>query len=430
MTSGHDSTPSNSARSRRIFVAFVLCVALLALTLPLIVTDRPGHRGEYDQTKFHLPTIRTFSQQWPHFDFSDYLSATTPGYHVAIAAVDRFITHKVLILKLVGLLFALGLVATLGAAVARRAGAAEAIFLSLPFICSMYVISAAAWLSPDNAGWWGVLCILLIALRPRVDVWTYLLASVGFLALVLVRQSHIWVAVPLVLSAWLGSDSLPASEHRLKNSASRALAMLLCLLPAVAALAWFVMLWHGLLPPNQRKIVGGINLSAPALSLATTGAIGIFFFPLILHQLTSRTRAIRLAALGAAGGFVVSVLPPTTFNYSAGRYSGLWNLTPHAPAFHGRSALIVGLATLGGALIAIWLSLLPRRERCIWITAILAFGLAQIGSFKAFQRYDEPLILMAAAIGCAAMVRTAPRAAWIGPVLLCGLLLAVTYFSI
>ena len=36
--------------------------------------------------------------------------------------------------------------------------------LCLPLAASLYVISSAVWLLPDNAGWWGVLGLMLYRL--------------------------------------------------------------------------------------------------------------------------------------------------------------------------------------------------------------------------------------------------------------------------
>ena len=79
----------------------------------------------------------------------------------------------------------------------------------LPLVCSLYVLSSGAWLLPDNAGWWGVAGLLVLGFRQRVDGWSVAGSGLVLLALVLVRQIHLWVAVVPVV----GSLDLKALAH-------------------------------------------------------------------------------------------------------------------------------------------------------------------------------------------------------------------------
>ena len=62
---------------------------VLAWIAQVVVIFGVGYRGPalYDEQHFHLPTIRTFAEQLPMPDLSDYLVATSPGYHLVMAAV-------------------------------------------------------------------------------------------------------------------------------------------------------------------------------------------------------------------------------------------------------------------------------------------------------------------------------------------------------
>lgn len=408
-------------------------LAFLASVAPLILAGfdqgppETNHtRAGYDQSSYHYPAIDKFARQWPHFDFSDYSAAMTPGYHLVLAAVDRFISGDLRTLRFAGALFSVGLLATLAAALGRSGSLAVAGLLCLPLACSLYVYSSAAWLLPDNAGWWAVLMVLLIALRPRVNGWTYLLGGAAALALVLCRQSHLWVAAPLCAAAWIGGEREDSpSLQSVAGNWGRLTLMAAALVPAVAAVAWFASRWHGMTPPSQRPLVGGANAAGPAIALAVVGTLGLFFLPLF-PPVVRRRQLPALAAAGMVIGLVIGALPVSTYSVDQGRFSGVWNAVIWAPTFCDRSPIIIGSSMLGGIVLALWLAALPRRERWIWATAVVAFGAACVATRDAYQRYDEPLVLIGAALSARHVAQRAPRWAWAGPAVLALILAGIT----
>ncbi|MDB5301275.1 MAG: hypothetical protein JWO87_2938 [Phycisphaerales bacterium] len=429
-----DSSPRCAVRTRgssarRVVVAGIVVLLFLLLATLIVRGGRPNSRAAYDEQTYHLPTIRQFQHQWPHIDFSDYASATTPGYHLAIAMAGRALHAGPATLRWIGAAFTIGLLATLAIAVGRRAGPGTTIVLCLPVVCSLYVLSSGVWLLPDNAGWWGVLGVLLIALRPRVDRWTYWLGGTAVLALVMVRQIDLWVAAPLCAAAWLGEAS-PRGAALIEPSRGgvrRLISMLLALVPALAALGYFFQLWHGMAPPQQQRLVGGGNPAAPATALAVIGGFGLFYAGYVWSGMTQNVgRTVGWALAGAACGALVGVLPCTVYDEVAGRFSGVWNLARHLPYVCGRSPLLVALSIIGGAVVAIWLAALPVRDRIICAVAAVAFLVAQAAGHYAFQRYYEPLVLMAAAVTVVRVKESPVRWAPLGPLLLAALLGAIT----
>src|SRR5215218_6469406 len=192
------------ARPRPELTAAALAALFLALAVPLILRFQGYTRATWDQDAYHLPTVVKFDREWPRPDFSDYPSATTPGYHLVLAAVRRVSGADHRALRVAAALFTAGLLATFGWSVGRRVGPWTAVAVGLPLACSAYVFSSGVWLLPDNAAWWGVLGMLMVALRPRADWRTYAGGGAILLAVVLVRQLHLWTAAVLVVAAWLG----------------------------------------------------------------------------------------------------------------------------------------------------------------------------------------------------------------------------------
>lgn len=368
----------------------------------------------------------------------------TPGYHLLMAGVYRA-THSVLDLKFVNALITVGLLITLALAVARFAGPLAGIVLCLPFLCSQYIFTSGVWLVPHNPAWWCVLLVLLISLRPRVDRATYVLGGLFLLALVLFRQIHLWAAAPLWVAAWLGSekpDSNPISPEPVNTPAKacpwlRLAWMTLWILPAVIAVAFFLHLWHGTVPPMQRKDVAGGNPAVPALFLALTGIYAIFFgttFPWkAAFAKAQRSRSVGAMIVGLVIGLLAGILPHTNYSQKEGRWGGLWHAVPHLPVIHNRSILIIGLAALGGTLLALWIVTLPRRPRWIILAAFAGIIAANCAASQAWQRYDDPFLLMMFPLMAVRLPRAAEQWKYqrlAGPLLLAALIAATTALTL
>jgi hypothetical protein len=402
-------------------------------------------RAAFDQEAFHLPTIVKFVYEWPRPNFADYPSPTTPGYHVALAGVSRFL-GDLRSVRLVAALFTVGLLVTYGAVVGGRVGVWTGLCLALPLACSLYVFSSGAWLLPDNAGWWGVLGMLLIALRHRVDWRSYLGAAVVLLATVLVRQTHLWTAAPLVVAAWLGPG--PRAPRGVADadatvgeapSARLGRAALACAAtaPAALVLVWFFRLWHGAMPPSPRSFNSGVNPAAPAMVLAVLGIVGVFYVGFLAPRREVLARWWPALAAGFVVAAIIAAVPHTNYDEDAGRSSGLWELTQRLPSYGGRSPLVIGLAAWGGVVLAAWTIALPIRTAWVFLTACVAFIAAHTAMHEAYPRYYEPFAVIL--FGLAAVrvrsdwvaeggaTRTAtPSWAGAGPLLLAAFLAYVT----
>ncbi len=373
----------------------------------VILSGNTRGRGAHDQVNFHLPAILRFAEQWPRLDYSDYLSATTPGYHTLLAAVARFVSDSPQALQFVGSLFTVALLVLLGLA-CRSAGRA-ALLLVMPAAASMYIFYSGVWLLPDNAGWLGVLAALLLALRGRIDALTIVGGGVLLAALVFVRQSHLWAAAALWAGAWLGArdaddaepfDAMGDAHALLRDPARRAARTALAMaatVPAVLIVLYFHRLWGGLTPPTFQERHTGGNPAAPAFILSLFGAFSLFYAGFLAPAAAEVLRRHRLLlSLAVVAGLAAALLPETTYNTDAGRYSGLWNLVQRAPVvMEGRtSTLILLLAPLGACAVLVWIVALPRRERWIMFASVVAFTAAQVASYKLWQRYTEPLLLV------------------------------------
>lgn len=442
MTSDSCQTADARAACRRCWLAAGAVTAIfLAFAVPLILIDHQLGRGYVDQRDHHHVVIQRFAREWPAFHFSDYESMTTPGYHVLLAGALRAVSDDIRFLRLMGSLFTVGLLATLACALARRMPAANAVALCLPVVCSVYVFSSGIWLLPDNAAWWCVLGVILVALRNEIDARTYLLGGIALLALVWMRQIHIWSAAVLWMAAWIGAASnqqadpiLPALLGADRRAAfQRSAWMFIATLPALITVWAFHHLWGGFTVPMYQHFVAQPSGSAPAVIFALFACFGLFYMPYVLPRWRGldRTAAWRMILIGAGFGMLIGALPATSADRAAGRHSGIWYLVNYAPVLADRSLLMIALSTAGGGLIGLWFAALGGRDRWIFLVALGAFIAAQVPGARAWQRYYEPFLLILLAVFASRMIRPTDRdersrGKIAGPLMLAALLACVT----
>lgn len=426
----------------RRFIPWTALVFLMA-AVAVILSGLNRGRGQFDQQFFHEPTIRQFADQWPHFDLSNYLSATTPGYHLVMAGAARYLTGSLVGLKLISALFTFALLWVLERAAWERCGrrSLHATLLCLPVACSMYVFFPGVWLQPDNVGWLGVLVMLLIALRTKWDEVSLLGGAITLMLQVWVRQSHVWAAGLLWLGAWLGGDDQswrPIASLGVRRF-GRMIAALAASAPALACLAWFAAMWGGLTPPGpgdwfHKQHDAGPNPATPAFVLSLVAVFSVFFGAWLWPGLIELLRRHKAALAGAmVAGVILAAAPITTYKYEE-RATGLWNLVRIINPIAGRtSPLILILAPLGAIALTCWLVRLPRRDAWVYGLGLAGFTLAQSANSNAWQRYFEPMLLMLMALMAATIGVPTPRArrlGWLGPAALALLGVLITAITL
>lgn len=419
---------------------------LALLTLPWMITNPEGTRAAFDQREFHWPVIERFARDFPAVDLRNYESATTPGYHLVLATVKAIGVESLVAIKAVAWLFGLALCGAAAAAVstARDRWWVGAIAV-LPLACSSYVQHSAAWLLPDNAGWLGVALLVAMALRRPLTVRTLVAAGVTLVALVWVRQIHIWAITPIWVAAWLDATAsrsgrvtdLPPIEPRgelgwlFSHPRARAIGLLMAIafsLPAFGVLAWFHSLWGGLVPPMfQQQHGAAFRAAAPMFGMALLGVFGVFYVgwwgPALLdayRRASLRTRLLYASVPIAMA--IATAIPRKGFSTEEGRFSGLWRVVQLVPEVAARSPLLILLAAAGSIVAMGLFAMLERRERWIIAGAWLGFLAAQSVNPMVWQRYFEPFVLLVLAVSVthpslAARSRIA-RWASVGPIAL------------
>lgn len=395
-TDSHAGTPTPKRRD----VAVLVTIGLAMLVCwSVILSGNLAGRGAADDLHYHWLAIIQFAQQWPSPDLGDYASATTPGYHLLLAPLlNAGMGHTGV--QLVASIWTLALFGLLSWYCSATLGRSAAVFM-LPILASMYVLFPGIWLLPDNAGWLVVLVIVLLTLRTESGWMSWALSGVLLCVLVWLRQVHIWVAGPIWLAAWLGCrDQTPsdlASFFRAQtlSRVGRVLIAMGFTIPGLIALAWFLEIWGGLVPPSFQNMHQGPNLATPGFMLVQVAILSVPFVPMLrlrVHDVWAHHW--RWALFVGLIGLLLGIWPHSGYSYEQGRYGGWWNIIAKLPQVADRSPIFVVLSLLGALCLLLWLSLASRRDIWIWVGVLIAFTLAQSANHASWQRYHEPMLLM------------------------------------
>ncbi|HED53386.1 MAG TPA: hypothetical protein ENJ00_04205 [Phycisphaerales bacterium] len=430
----------------------------LAWIAQIVVIFGVGYRGPalYDEQHFHLPTIRSFAEQLPAPDLSDYLVATSPGYHLVMAAVERALALPDQGLRLIGGQFAVLAVVLLAWWFGRRVAWWLAVALAVPIWISPYFFASSVLALPEGAAWLGVFVILMLALRPRVSASQLGLMGLVLVVLVAVRQIHLWAAATIWLVGWLGPNQNPEpdrlvprfAELQIRKRIPPTVLSVAVTLPAFVLVAYFFRLWDGAVPPTfqtggaANTIEGaaehtGFNPATPALVFATFGAFGPFFalglVGPIRRALAARESSRWLPILFGLVGLMLAVVPATGFDEAAGRWTGLWTVAGRLPTVADRSVLIAALAGIGGVVLGAMLLAVSSRDRLVLLGSLVAFTTAQSANHQSWGRYVNAFVLVVLAMMVALAVGRTQKVRWwvvLGPGVLGFFLLAGTAYRL
>ena len=398
--------------TRDVLIASAIAGCAIAIpALWLVLTGNNIGRAAADSIMYHERVIRAMIFQFPEFDLRNPLTTTTPGYHIILATVGRFLSDSGTALRLTSVVIGTAFVCLVAGWSARRRGALDGTLLALPLACSLYVLGSTAWMLPDNLAWLLIAVVLMLCCRGEGGRRWLVLASIALFALVFVRQIQIWAAAPIWVAAWFGSN----------HSARRVATAILATLPAFALLGAFILLWHGLVPPRFQTYVTGINLATPAFILLQYALMGVGFLPwlapTIVRSWSMHRRTILLAGIV---GVLLAVIPATTTLQEAGRFTGWWGPLGSVPSIAGHTnPIFLVLSPLGAALLTASFLGLPARTRAIFSAATIAFIVASSATFFSWQRYHEPYVLLSLAMVSALQQGSGDRSPKVGWKILC-----------
>ncbi|MEY3022777.1 MAG: hypothetical protein RIS86_1975 [Planctomycetota bacterium] len=373
--------------------AWAVAAVFAAPVLALVLSGANAGRAAFDSIAYHEHFIRQLAEDAPRIDLSNPLTATTPGFHMLIAAASVAGLESTTSLRLVAAAIGVALVWWLARWCERSTGSPAGAVLALPLAASVYVIGSGAWLLPDDLAWLLVGAVLAICLRPKVGPRDLALASALLVPLVLVRQTHLWAAALVWAAAMRPRGDEPITPARAVRAA---LPWIVATVPAFATVGAFARHWGGLVPPRFQGELQSLNPATPAFLLLQVAILSLGFLPWIARAVRlAFDRSLHALIAGGLAGLLLAAIPTTTENIVAGRYSGWWTLVGRAPTIGGRMSLaMLVLAPVGAMVVVALVAGLGRGRRIVAVAAILAFGGAVTLQHYAWQRYHEPFILL------------------------------------
>lgn len=416
---------------RRWAVVVVACVVFYAIVGSLILLHSNSGPQAHDQNTYHIPVIRSFSEQLPAPDISDYNLAMTPGYHLALAVVDRVVSSDLRVLQLINSCFGMLLVLFVLWQAWRFIGAWQGFALLTPLLFSGYLLRGSAYVNTDNVALLLVSIVVAgVAFKPSTPARSLGFGVVAMIG-VSIRQIQVWPAGLILFAGLLVSPLakfvpwLPGAAPRDGRWTNLVAAAVGFLLPWLV-IASFFWLWGGMTPPMMTlKHASGLALVTPAYSLALFACFGLFYLPVAVGSRIMNRRILGWILPGILVGVVAAVAVPTSFEAAAGINGGgtLWISAQKFPSFGDRSSLILVLAPIGGAMVGLFVRQMMAvgngRTGIILLVALIGFICAQTMNPQVSQRYFEPILLILLTWMAAAGVSDSSGRGWIvGPAIL------------
>lgn len=359
-------------------LGFFACVYLIYV----VVGMSTGGRMAFDEQTFHWPAIQHFAQGGA---VTDYSSATTPGYHLLMAALAHVLHLSLNQLRAAGALITAVLFFCIAYTWTRNGETPIRAWLALPALSSIYMLPSGVWLLPDNLAWFSVWATLFLCTMQVPRQWHFGMLALCCATAVFVRQSNAWVIAPALLFAW----AAPGYASNI-SPVRRLFTALAVIAPAIGVLFYFIVKWQGLVPPSFQKIHQSVSLIAPAWLLVQFFAAAVFYVPLLTQGWRVRwehrsTKGI--TAMGAFAGLCLAAIDASTFSLESGRWSGLWQLTKVFPSISDRSVFVLACSALGGAILAFCLTQVRSGQRLTIAASILGFSVASASNHYVFDKY-------------------------------------------
>ena len=370
----------------------LVLLVLYAGILPLIYFNYNEGRAFYDQSVFHYPTIIHFTES---LDFSNYACTSTPGYHLILAFVNKWIFSSELVLKVVNSIFTASIFVIFARVLGQSFSPIKTVVICLPAITSIYIFPAGVWLIPDNLSWLTILLVVHLVMKPYQNYRSFWLCGVFFAISILVRQTNIWLSLPIFVS--LGINSFEQLGKGIISKNIYYFRTFLVLVPGIVILLMFIYIWGGLVPPRFQSLYQAPNFAVPAFFLSVFLFTAIFYLPFMvapIKKIMANKSSLYIIAIAFLCGLILSITTDTNWNSEEGRLSGLWNLVKIAPVFGGKSILLIIMTSFGASLLAAWLLILNSKYRWLMISSIVGFITVNTVGHFVYERYFSGFIFI------------------------------------
>ena len=379
-------------QGRELMAGRQTAICYIALGVPFLIViiafagltkTFPTFHGS-DELVYHYPIIIKFAREYPHIDFVNYRSATSPLFHIAFMFAGKLMGFELYKLRILNVLISYIAVAVLFRLLIFRLNmpVLRALIFSLMFSLSPYFFGASFILLTSNLGMLFCLSAVNCFYRFREDAsLKYLLLTCLFIAAALLtRQTFAWLALSFLIYLMIAQMTL----------ASR-IAALAALVIAIMPLLTLVILWHGLVPPGfQQKHTTNtlLNLKPAEFMIALIGLYSLFLrmnsFIALMHDFNR----LHLAALVI--GILLILLYPISWQPRDMGY--LWRISSYLPTLGSTGVLFWALVPAGMVVIAH--QVLSGSDKVLPVVFLVSFLIVMMSSELVYQKYFDPFALL------------------------------------
>lgn len=384
---------SVSHRETLLFVVSMLCV-FLPIFIHTWMRGEGLHVLHYTDENLHYELIQHYSHGSFIIDGEGYATATTPLFHLSLAAVDHLFDGGRWLLRACNLFITLLLPLLIFRDLSVRASRLTAWTFSWIILLSPYMGSRGFVLLTENYSYlWFWLALRPILWKPAEEIRSRdTLVSALFLTLAAwTRQNLLWV-LPWLLGSvlwprWQAMRSGTRDRHDHPWRSMLALAWPYAI-PPLACLPFFIA-WGGLVPSIWRGVnqADSINFKAIVFTIVLLGLYLSFLAPTRLLRFLSWRRAT-IALLAGTFLSITSGMRHESLFTDSGH---IWLISDHFPNLLGANTLLLVLASIG--VLEIWRAWLAHEYR--YVTFALLFALSFCMVRMNFQKYFEVTLLFA-----------------------------------
>lgn len=378
--------------NERLFIWIILTIFFI-FNIVIAFNSNMQYFDAKDEMYCHYKVIEQFYNQFPNFYLKDYLSTTTPLYHIIMAIICMIFSLSKYVVRVSGVILStIGLYITYRYLQAKNNNFIKNCFIITCMSVSLYIIGPATRASTDNLAFFFVIIALFLLdndIQTEQKNRNIILGVIFSIASILTRQFYVWIAGVIFLRIF---D--PKVEKRSKH-----LYFWGSIISAMSLLP-FLLLWRGLTTPTyQDRYTSGslMNLDVITFIICLLGFFTLLFrftnykeYISFLQIKKNRSLAIILAGIAI---LYLIVNPLEIINDPTIQGGWLLSVASKFPSLAGTSILVWGLFILGFGELYRLIMISISNKQFVIISAFVLWALCNSFSSILYQKYYEPFVL-------------------------------------
>ena len=378
--------------SKKLFIGIVLALFFI-FNLVVAFNGNMQFFDAKDEMYCHYKVIEQFYYEFPNLYLKDYLSTTTPLYHIIMAIICITFSLSKYVVRISGVILStIGLYLTYRYLQAKRINYVKNGFIIACMSVSLYVIGPSTRASTDNLAFFLVIIALFLIdndIKDKQKNHNIILGVIFSISSILTRQFYLWIAGVLFFRIF---------DQRLEKRTK-----LFCLIGSVfsaMSLLPFLVLWKGLTTPTYQ--VRYTNASLINLDVLTFIICLLGFFTLLfritkykeyISFLQVKRNSINVILLTCFGIVYLILNPLQIVNDPTIQGGWLLSVASRFPEVASTSIIFWGLFFIGLIEFLRIIELSIDSKKYVIISAFILWALCNSFSSILYQKYYEPLML-------------------------------------